>query len=104
MVLTNCFPGYGAPHSVKDGSTHAAEFEKWDSNVVRNGIADLGTPACVAVGCHAMFLALFRRYGVGKCFNVRFIWLMEIHVDWFLVARGERDAIVMCGVDVLEYI
>ena len=49
-----------------------------------------------------MFLALFRRYCVGKGFNVGFIWLMEIHVDRFLDAGGEQYAIVMGGMDILE--
>jgi len=80
------------------------DLEKWDCNIVRNGIPDLGAPAGVAVGCHVVFLALLRRYCVRKGFNVRFIWLMEIHVDWFLVARGERDAIVMGGMYILKYI
>ena len=71
---------------------------------MRNGIPDLGAPAGVDEGCHAVFLALFWKYCVRKGFNVRFIWLMEIHVDGFLVAGGKRDAIVMGGMDILEYI
>ena len=71
---------------------------------MRNGVLDLGAPAGIAVGRHVVFLALFRRYRIFKSFNVRFIWLMEVHVDWFLVSRGKQDAIVMSGMDVLEYI
>ena len=102
LVLTDCFPRYGTPHTVEDGSTHAAEFEKGDCNIVRNGIPDLGAPAGVTVGCHAMFLTLLWRYGVRKGFNVRFIWLMEIHVDGLPDAGGEGYAKVMDGMDILE--
>ena len=42
----------------------------------------------------------------GECiikgFDARFIWLMEIHVDRFLVGGGERYAKVVGGMDRLE--
>ena len=69
---------------------------------MRDGITDLGTPAGVVVGCHVVFLALLRGYCVREGFGVRFIWLMEIHVDGFLVAGGEGYAKVMGGMDILE--
>ena len=39
---------------------------------------------------------------IRKGFDVRFIWLLGIHVDGFLVAGGERYAKVMGGMDMLE--
>ena len=66
-----------------------------------NGITDLQTPAGVAVGREEVFLAFVGRDCVREGFDIRGIWLMEIHVDGFIVAGQEGYAKITRGVDIL---
>ena len=66
------------------------------------GITNLRTPAGVAVGCHVVFLAFLRGDWVRESFDVRFIWLMKIHVDGFLVTGRKGYSKIMSGVYVLK--
>ena len=67
-----------------------------------NGTANLRTPSGVAIGREAVFLAFLGRDCVRKGFDVRGIWLMEIHMDGFLVEEQEGYVKIMCGMDILQ--
>ena len=85
---------------VYDVTAHTSELEKWDGDIVRNGITDLRTPADVAVGRDEVFLAFLGRDCFREGFNIRGIWLIKMHVDGFLLVRQEGYAKIMRGVDI----
>ncbi len=69
--MTISFPRDRAAGTHDDSPTHAAKLEEWELYAFPYGVAQLGSPAGIAVGGKTVVLMGRGRNGIGVCFSVR---------------------------------
>ena len=102
--LTIGFPGDGSARTEDDGAAHAAEFEERELDTLTDGIADLRTPARIAVGGESMMLVRARRKGISVCLCIRRMWKGHVGVKGGFLGGREGEAVIDGGMDVLKNI
>ena len=100
--LTLRFPAQWVIHAEYDGATHAVKFEEGDGSPFAYRLSNLRSPVGVSVSGESVRLFGSGSHCICECLEVGFVRLVKEGVHGKLGFRGERDAIVMGGVNVLK--
>jgi hypothetical protein len=86
----------------KDATIHTPKFEEQEQRAIGNRTAELRTPTLVTVRQDCVGILQLWRNCIVLSLNVSGWWIVNVGMHWSNVVRGECDAVIAGGMDMVK--